>query len=119
MPEDGNNAILEFLMNDKKEEVVKKDKERKEDEERRLAEREEDAKRLEQFRDDIVKTVKTEIKTEIKVAIEPIKERQDKAEKEAQNTRLQVETIMEELKSLKEQLAKKEEGGNTSSEGRV
>ena len=41
--DESNNAILEFLMKDKKDESEKRARE----EERRLAEREEDAKRME------------------------------------------------------------------------
>ena len=50
-----NRAILEFLMNDMKEEGEKK----KQDEERRQEERKEDAKRMEKFCDDIIKKVKS------------------------------------------------------------
>ena len=109
MPDDGDNKILEFLMNDKKEEGIRKDKEKKKDEERRLVEREEDAKRLERFRDDIIETVKTEIKSEIQVAMEPIKRRQDEAEKEAEATNAKVGDLMEEVKSIRKHLEKMEE----------
>ena len=52
---ESNSAILELLMNDMKEEGEKK----KQDEERRQEERKEDAKRMENFCDDIIKTVKS------------------------------------------------------------
>ena len=42
--EESNNAILEFIMNDKKEEIERKAKEKKQEDERRQAEREEDAR---------------------------------------------------------------------------
>ena len=96
-------------MNDKKEESIRKDKEKMKDEERRMVEREEDAKRLERFRDDIIETVKTEIKSEIQVAMEPIKKRQEKAEKEAEATNAKVGDLMEEVKSLRKHLEKMEE----------
>ena len=73
-----DNAILEFLMNDKKEEGERKAKEKKQEDERRQGEREEDAKRMEKFRDEIINSVKTEIKNEVQVAIEPLKERQER-----------------------------------------
>ena len=118
MPDDGDNKILEFLMNDKKEEGIRKDKEKKKDEERRLVEREEDPKRLERFRDDIIETVKTEIKSEIQVAMEPIKKRQDEAEKEAEATNAKVDDLMGEVKSLRKQLEKMEkESSKKSNEG--
>ena len=104
--EEGNNAILEFLMNDKKEEVERKAKEKKQEEERRLAEREEDARRMEKFQDNIINTMKTEIKNEIQVAVEPIKERQDKSEKEAVETNKKMELMMAEMKELKDKLNK-------------
>ena len=109
MPDDSDNKLLEFLMKDKKEEGVRKDNEKKEDEERRLAEREEDAKRLEKFRDDIITTVKCEIKTEIQVAMEPIKRRQDEAEKEAEATNTKVDELRKEMNNMKKQLDKMEE----------
>ena len=102
--DESNNAILEFLMNDKKEEGERKAKEKNLEEARRLAEREEDAMRMQKFRDDIISTVKTEIKSEIQVAIEPLKERQDKSEKEVVETNKKVELMMAEMKNLKEKL---------------
>ena len=102
--EEGNNAILEFLMNDKKEEVERKAKEKKLEDARRLAEREEDARRMEKFQENIINTVKTEIKSEIQVAVEPIKERQEKSEKEAVETNKKIEDMMAEMKELKKKL---------------
>ena len=116
--EESNNAILEFLMNDKKEEVEKKAKEKKQEDERRQAEREEDAKRMDKFRDEIIKTVKTEIKSEIQVAIEPLKERQGRTEKEAEETNDKVEMIMQEMTKMKEQLNKIVENSSNSVQGR-
>ena len=54
--EEGNIAILEFLMNDKKEEVERKAKEKKLEDARRLAEREEDARKMEKFQENIINT---------------------------------------------------------------
>ena len=88
-----DNAILKFLMNDKKEEVERKAKEKKQEDERRQAEREEDAKLMENFRDEIINSVKTEINNEVWVAIEPLKERQEKTKKETKETNENVEKI--------------------------
>ena len=111
---ESNSAILEFLMNDKKEEGEKK----KQDEERRQEERKEDAKRMENFRYDIIKTVKNEIKSEVKEAIEPLKVRQEKTEKEAEETNVKEETIRQDMKELKAKLDKIVENGANSSENR-
>ena len=102
--EEGNSAILEFLMNDRKEEVERKAKEKKLEEVRRLAEREEDAGRMEKFQENIINTVKTDIKSEIQGAVTPIKERQEKSEKEAVVTNKKIEVMMAEMRELKKKL---------------
>ena len=117
--EESNNAILEFLMNDKKEEVERKAKEKKQEDERRQAEREEDAKRMEKFKDELINSVRTEIKNEVQVAIEPLKERQEKTEKEAEETNEKVEMIFQEMKKMKEQMNKIVEIGANPGKGRV
>ena len=117
--EESNNAILEFLMNDKKEEVERKAKEKKQEDERRQAEREEDARRMEKFRDEHINSVKTEIKNEVQVAVEPLKERQEKTEKEAEETNEKVEMILLEMKKMKEQINKIVEISANTVEGRV
>ena len=114
-----DNAILEFLMNDKKEEGERKAKEKKQEEERRQTEREEDAKRMEKFRDEIINSVKNEIKNEVQVAIEPLKERQEKTEKETVETNEKVIEIFQEIKKMKEQINKIVEIGANTVEGRV
>ena len=117
--DESNNAILEFLMNDKKEEVERKAKEKKQEDEKRQAEREEDARRMEKFKDDLINSVKTEIKNEVQVAIEPLKERQERTEKEAEETNEKVEMIFQEMKKMKEQMNKIVEIGANPEEGRV
>ena len=117
--EESNNAILEFLMNDKKEEVERKAKEKKQEDERRQAEREEDAKRMDKFKDELINSVRKEIKNEVQVAIEPLKERQEKTEKEAEETNEKVEMIFQEMKKMKEQMNKIVEIGANPGKGRA
>ena len=111
--DESNNAILEFLMKDKKDESEKRARE----EERRLAEREEDAKRMEKFQNEIIKIMRTEVKTEIQTAVEPLKERQEKSEKEAEETNSKVDVMMDKIEELKKQIEKIGETKNSKSGG--
>ena len=76
---------------------------------RRLEERAQVAKRLDGLVDEIAGSVKAGIKKEIKEAVEPLKERQDKADKETKAANERIDRIAEELKDMKSEIARKNE----------
>ena len=74
---------------------------------------------MEKFKDELINSVRTEIKNEVQVAIKPLKDRQEKTEKEAEKTNQKVEIIFQEMKKIKEQINKIDATGVSPVKGRV
>ena len=100
--------MLEF-MKEAKEKQKEEDERRKKEEARSMEERKQVAARLDGLVGEIAETVKEGIKKEIKDAVEPIRERQDKVEKETEASNAKIDKLVDELKEMRDEMKKMNE----------
>ena len=101
-------------MNEAKEKQKEDEERRKVDEVKRIEERNEVARKLNGLVEEISLSVKSGIKQEIKDAVEPIREQQDKSEKETEEANRKIEKLTEEVKQMKIVMEKMNEKSNTT-----
>ena len=94
------------FMNEAKEKHKIEEERRQVEEARRLEERAQVAKRLDGLVDEIALSVKAGVKKEIKEAVEPLIDRQDKAEKETEAANAKIDRLAEELSKIRTEMAK-------------
>ena len=100
--------MLAFMSEAKEKQKI--DEERRQVEEaRRLEEQNMVAKRLDDVVDEIAQKVQAGIKKEVKEAVEPLKDRQDKAEKETEAANAKIDKLAEEISEMRKEMARKDE----------
>ena len=93
------------FMTESKEKQKEAEERREVDEAKRLEERNEIAKRL----DEIAISVKVGVKKEIQEAVEPLKERQDIAEKETDAANTKIKKLEDDVKEMRKEMASMKE----------
>ena len=105
--------MLEFIK-EAKEKQKEEDERRKMEEARSMEERKHVAARLDGLVGEIAEKVEEGMKKQIKDAVEPIRERQDKVEKEAEATNAKIDKLEDELKQVRDEMKKMNEKKSNS-----
>ena len=103
------------FMTESKEKQKEAEERREVDEAKRLEERNEIAKRL----DEIAISVKVGVKKEIQEAVEPLKERQDIAEKETEEANTKIKKLEGDVKEMRKEMASMKEKKTDTWAGKV
>ena len=92
------------FMTEAKEKQKEADERREVDEAKRFEERNEVAKRLDGLVDEIAISVKVGVKKEIQEAVEPLKERQEIAEKETEAANTKIKKLEDDVKEMRKEM---------------